>query len=78
MVLLSEIEPYRVYDVVTSRYHAEQTAHIPPGHLTFVMQGRGGGISLMLVGPPACQNCTQCLRSAYGVPTGRECLLRSV
>ena len=54
-MLLSEIELYRVYDVATSRYHAEQTAHIPPGYMTFVMQGRGGGISLMLVGSPACQ-----------------------
>ena len=56
VVLLSEIEPYRVYDPATSRYHSGQTAHISPGHLTFVAQGKGGAISLMLVGAAACIN----------------------
>jgi len=61
VVLLSEIEAYRVYDVATSRYHAAQTAHIQPGFMTFVSQGQGGGISLMLVGPPAChEKATLC------------------
>ena len=46
---LSEVEPYRVWDVATSSFHAEQTAGVPGGHLCFVSQGHGR-ISLMLVG----------------------------
>jgi hypothetical protein len=55
VVLLSEIEPYRVYDPAASRHHIQQTAHIPPCHLTFVSQGQGGALSLVLVGLLACQ-----------------------
>ena len=66
VVLLSEIEPYRVYDPTTSLYHSGQTAHIPPGHLTFVAQGKGGALSLMLVGAPACKKTPSAAPSAHG------------
>ena len=46
---LRETEGYRVYDVVTSSYHARQTAGIRSGRLAFVGQGHGL-LSLMLVG----------------------------
>ena len=56
VVLLSELELYRVYDLAASLHHIMQTAHTPPCCLAFVTQGQGGALSLVLVGPPACQN----------------------
>ena len=47
---LTETELYRVFDVVTSVYHAAQTRHARAGELVFVRQGRHARISLMIVG----------------------------
>ena len=47
--LLTEAEPYRVWDVTTSNYHKKQTAMVPCGHLCLVSQGHGN-ISIMIVG----------------------------
>ena len=65
-MLLSEIEPYRVYDPAASWSHIQQTAHIWPGYMTFVKQGQGGALSLVLVGSPACTKKTQKAPSAHG------------
>ena len=65
-MLLSEIELYRVYDVGASWHHIQQTAHISPGYMTFVAQGQGGALSLVLVGSPACKKNTTKSPSAYG------------
>ena len=46
---LTELEGYRVYDVATSGYHAEQTAGVGSGRLVLVRQGRHGALSLMIV-----------------------------
>ena len=46
---LTELEGYRVYDVATSGYHAEQTAGVGSGRLALVRQGRHGALSLMIV-----------------------------
>ena len=68
-MLLSEIEPYRAYDPAASWTHIKQTLHIPRYHLTFVTQGEGGALSLVLVGSPACQIVvTQCLRAGGSSP----------
>ena len=47
--LLAELEGYRRFDPTTGPYHEEQTRDVPAGHLTFVMQGDSGALSLMLV-----------------------------
>ena len=46
---LRETEAYRVWDVATSWWHAEQTRHVRSGRLAFVRQPHGH-VSLMLVG----------------------------
>ena len=47
---LAELEGYRIFDVATSEYHAEQTEGVPSGSLVLVTQGRHGALSLMIVG----------------------------
>ena len=68
VVLLSEIEPYRIYDVAASLTHTKQTSEIPPCHLTFVSQGAGGALSLVLIGSPACQKDPLLPRVYVSVP----------